>query len=78
MRYPLEVVARVRDVIGPGLALGVRMVADDSLYRSLKGSVAELHRIGDCVAPRTTDAAIFEGAASAASSDQGVAPSYSG
>ena len=36
-------------------------VADDSLYRSLKGSVAELHRIGDCVAPRTTDAAVFEG-----------------
>ena len=36
-------------------------VADDSLYHSLKGRVAELHRIGDCVAPRTTDAAIFEG-----------------
>ncbi len=37
-------------------------IADDSLYHSLKGSVTELHRIGDCVAPRTTDAAIFEGA----------------
>ena len=36
-------------------------VADDSLYQSLKGNVAELHRIGDCVAPRTTDAAIFDG-----------------
>lgn len=36
-------------------------VADDSLYHTLKGGVAELHRIGDCVAPRTTDAAIFEG-----------------
>ena len=36
-------------------------VADDSLYHSLKGCVPELHRIGDCVAPRTTDAAIFEG-----------------
>ena len=36
-------------------------VADDSLYHRLKGGVGELHRIGDCVAPRTTDAAIFEG-----------------
>ena len=36
-------------------------VADDSLYKQLRGSVTELHRIGDCVAPRTTDAAIFEG-----------------
>ena len=36
-------------------------VADDSLYHGLKGCVAELHRIGDCVAPRTTDAAVFEG-----------------
>ncbi len=36
-------------------------VADDGLYRRLKGCVPEVHRIGDCVAPRTTDAAIFEG-----------------
>jgi hypothetical protein len=34
---------------------------DDSLYHSLKGKVAELHRIGDCVAPRKLDMAIWEG-----------------
>jgi mycofactocin system FadH/OYE family oxidoreductase 2 len=35
--------------------------ADDSLYFSLKGRVAELYRIGDCVAPRKVDMAIYEG-----------------
>ena len=35
--------------------------ADDGLYHSLKGSVANLHRIGDCVAPRKLDHAIYEG-----------------
>lgn len=36
-------------------------VADDSLYFALKGRVTDLHRIGDCLAPRTADSAIFEG-----------------
>ena len=35
--------------------------ADESLYFELKGQVAELHRIGDCVAPRKIDHAIYEG-----------------
>ncbi len=35
-------------------------VADDSLYFQLKGLVNELYRIGDCVAPRGIDMAIFE------------------
>jgi thioredoxin reductase len=35
--------------------------ADDELYFALKGSVANLHRIGDCVAPRKLDHAIYEG-----------------
>jgi len=35
--------------------------ADDSLYLALKGRVAELYRIGDCVAPRKVDMAIYEG-----------------
>jgi mycofactocin system FadH/OYE family oxidoreductase 2 len=35
--------------------------ADDSLYHALKGRVAELYRIGDCVAPRKVDMAIYEG-----------------
>ncbi len=37
-------------------------VADESLYFALKGKVKELHRIGDCVAPRRVEHAIFEGA----------------
>jgi mycofactocin system FadH/OYE family oxidoreductase 2 len=35
--------------------------ADDGLYFALKGEVANLHRIGDCVAPRKLDHAIYEG-----------------
>jgi hypothetical protein len=41
------------------LAMGQRV--DDALYRSLKGSVDELYRIGDNVAPRKVDMAIWEG-----------------
>ena len=35
--------------------------ADDELYFALKGHVRELHRAGDCVAPRRVDSAILEG-----------------
>lgn len=35
--------------------------ADDSLYFALKGRVPELYRVGDCVAPRKVDSAIYEG-----------------
>jgi len=35
--------------------------AQEGLYFALKGKVKELHRVGDCVAPRKTDAAITEG-----------------
>jgi mycofactocin system FadH/OYE family oxidoreductase 2 len=41
------------------LATGNR--AEDGLYFALKGKVKELHRIGDCVAPRKIDMAIVEG-----------------
>ncbi len=34
---------------------------EDSLYKALKGRVKELHRIGDCVAPRKIDMAMLEG-----------------
>ena len=34
---------------------------NDELYFALKGSVANLHRIGDCLAPRKLDHAIYEG-----------------
>lgn len=40
-------------------ALGNRV--DDGLYKALKGKVKELYRIGDCVAPRKVDMAIYEG-----------------
>jgi hypothetical protein len=36
--------------------------ANDDLYLALKGRVENLHRIGDCVAPRKLDHAIYEGA----------------
>jgi len=35
--------------------------ANEELYFALKGEVANLHRIGDCVAPRKLDHAIYEG-----------------
>lgn len=35
--------------------------AQDQLYRELESKVAELYRIGDCLAPRKLDMAIFEG-----------------
>jgi hypothetical protein len=34
---------------------------NDSLYYALKGRVPELYRVGDCVAPRKVDMAIYEG-----------------
>ena len=41
------------------LATGQR--ANDALYFELKGVTANLHRIGDCMAPRKLDHAIYEG-----------------
>jgi pyruvate/2-oxoglutarate dehydrogenase complex dihydrolipoamide dehydrogenase (E3) component len=41
------------------LAAGAK--ANDDLYLALKGEVENLHRIGDCVAPRKLDHAIYEG-----------------
>jgi mycofactocin system FadH/OYE family oxidoreductase 2 len=35
--------------------------ANDALYFELKGTLANLHRIGDCLAPRKIDHAIYEG-----------------
>ena len=35
--------------------------ANDELYFGLKGSLEAVHRIGDCVAPRKLDHAIYEG-----------------
>ncbi len=43
------------------IVLDVGNEAEDDLYFQLKGRVKELHRIGDCVAPRGIDMAILEG-----------------
>jgi mycofactocin system FadH/OYE family oxidoreductase 2 len=43
------------------IVLAMGNCVEDSLYRELKGKVKELHRIGDCVAPRKIDMAILEG-----------------
>jgi pyruvate/2-oxoglutarate dehydrogenase complex dihydrolipoamide dehydrogenase (E3) component len=43
------------------VVLDVGNTADDDLYHLLKGQVKEVYRIGDCVAPRGIDMAIFEG-----------------
>jgi hypothetical protein len=43
------------------IVLDVPQIAEESLYRRLKGEVKELYRIGDCLAPRTIEMAIFEG-----------------
>jgi mycofactocin system FadH/OYE family oxidoreductase 2 len=43
------------------IVLAVHRKADCRLYTGLKGQVAALHRIGDCLAPRRAHAAIIEG-----------------
>ena len=43
------------------VVLATGPTADESLYLALKGRVQNLHRIGDCVAPRKLDHAIYEG-----------------
>ncbi|HIJ86321.1 MAG TPA: mycofactocin system FadH/OYE family oxidoreductase 2 [Desulfuromonadales bacterium] len=43
------------------IVLAMGQEVDDDLYMSLKGSVRELYRIGDCVSPRKVDMAIWEG-----------------
>ncbi len=51
-----ETIAGVDTVV---LATGP--VANDGLYLALKGQVERVHRIGDCLAPRKLDHAIYEG-----------------
>ena len=43
------------------VVLAIHRKADHALYDALKASVPDLHRIGDCVAPRRAHAAIIEG-----------------
>jgi mycofactocin system FadH/OYE family oxidoreductase 2 len=44
-----------------GVVLATGPKADDDLYFALKGTAENLHRIGDCLAPRKLDHAIYEG-----------------
>jgi mycofactocin system FadH/OYE family oxidoreductase 2 len=50
---------RIEGVDTVVLAMGAR--STDALYRALRGRVAALHAIGDCVAPRGVHHAILEG-----------------
>ena len=43
------------------IVLAIHRKADQGLYRELKGTVPQLLRVGDCVAPRRAHAAIIEG-----------------
>jgi hypothetical protein len=43
------------------VVLATGQKANDELYFALKGTVENLHRIGDCLAPRKLDHAIYEG-----------------
>jgi mycofactocin system FadH/OYE family oxidoreductase 2 len=49
----------IQDIDTVVLATGAK--ADDELYFALKGRVENLYRIGDCLAPRKLDHAIYEG-----------------
>ncbi len=58
-----NVYSNVWDEWGPydSLVLAMGQQVDADLYFALKGKVKELYRIGDCVAPRKADMAIWEG-----------------
>ena len=43
------------------VVLATGLEGHDELYFALKGRVENLHRIGDCLAPRKLDHAIYEG-----------------
>ncbi|MHB8765874.1 MAG: mycofactocin system FadH/OYE family oxidoreductase 2 [Deferrisomatales bacterium] len=63
MLQGINVYANAMGDFGPydSVVLAVGQQADDGLYKALKGKVKELHRIGDCVAPRKVDMAIWDG-----------------
>ena len=43
------------------VVLATGPTANDELYLALKGQFSDVRRIGDCVAPRKLDHAIYEG-----------------
>ena len=43
------------------MVLAMGKTTSNSLYYALKGKVKEFYWVGDCVAPRKVDMAIYEG-----------------
>jgi NADPH-dependent 2,4-dienoyl-CoA reductase/sulfur reductase-like enzyme len=56
-KYGMELFVEAERVI---IAIGMR--PDQKLYEKIKSSEFEIHRIGDCLEPRSAKAAIFESA----------------
>jgi len=63
MLQGINVYSNAMGEFGPydSVVLAIGQEVDDGLYKALKGKVKELHRIGDCVAPRKVDMAIWDG-----------------
>ena len=63
MLQGINVYSNAMGEFGPydSVVLAVGQEVDDGLYKALKGKVKELHRVGDCVAPRKVDMAIWDG-----------------
>ena len=59
----VNVYSNVVTELGPfdSVVLALNQEVEDRLYKALKHKVKELYRIGDCVAPRKVDMAIWEG-----------------
>lgn len=59
----VNVYSNATTAFGPfdSVVLATQQVAEDRLYKALKGTVKELYRVGDAVAPRKVDMAIWEG-----------------
>ncbi len=53
-------IGRIRGVAGINQVAGGAKVNDD-IYHELKIDFDNIHRVGDCLAPRTTENAIYEG-----------------
>ena len=56
-----HVSGRMNDLAADWVVLAVPGSPADSMYHELRGSGVEVHRIGDCVAPRRIHSAVVEG-----------------
>ena len=52
-----------RELAADSVVLSNALAPDDALAAALAGRRAAVHRIGDCVAPRTFEEAIYEATA---------------